>query len=491
MRSLLLALLLLTCLAPATRAAEQGRTPNVLFICVDDLKPMLGCYGQADVKTPNIDRLAARSVRFDAAYCNQAVCAPSRNALLTGLRPTTIGIYDLPTFFREGSRPDATTMPQLFMQRGWRTTSLGKIFHVGHGNHTDPASWSTPAWRPKAPMYAQRAGGSAADKGPAVESADVPDETYADGLIAMEAVGRLQQAKQKPAEPFFLMVGFQRPHLPFVAPKRYWDLYDPKSFLPDDLQSAPAGAPPYAPTKWGELRNYADIPDTGDLDADLQRKLIHGYHAATSYMDAQVGKVLDELDRLDLAQSTIVVFWGDHGYHLGDHGMWCKHTNYEQATRIPLMVRVPGTSKDGGAFKGLIESVDVYPTMCDVLGVPAPQGLDGKSFAAALKDPDGAPKEAAAFQVFPRSAKETGKGQLLGRAVRTERYRLVEWKKPGAPAESADIELYDFQTDPRETKNVAADQPDVVAKLRAILAGQGEAVAPIKAKAKKAPSENE
>jgi iduronate 2-sulfatase len=201
--------------------------------------------------------------------------------------------------------------------------------------------------------------------------------------------------------------------------------------------------------------------------------------------------VLDELDRLDLAQSTIVVFWGDHGYHLGDHGMWCKHTNYEQATRIPLMVRVPGTSKDGGAFKGLIESVDVYPTMCEVLGVPAPQGLDGKSFAAALKDPDGAPKEAAAFQVFPRSAKETGKGQLLGRAVRTERYRLVEWKKPGAAAESADIELYDFQTDPRETKNVAADQPDVVAKLRAILAEQGEAVAPIKAKAKKAPSENE
>jgi iduronate 2-sulfatase len=295
----LAAVLLAWFFAPATFGAEPAKQPNVLFICVDDLKPLLGCYGQASVKTPNIDRLAAKSVRFDAAYCNQAVCAPSRNALLTGLRPTRIGIYDLPTFFREGAKPDAVTMPQLFMQQGWRTTSLGKIFHVGHGNHSDPASWSTPAWRPQAPMYALRAGGSAANKGPAVESADVPDETFSDGLIAKEAIQRLQDAKQKPAEPFFLMVGFNRPHLPFVAPKKYWDLYDPKSFQPEENQAAPTGAPAYAPTKWPELRGYTDIPKTGDLDADLQRTLIHGYRAATSYMDAQVGKVLDELDGLD------------------------------------------------------------------------------------------------------------------------------------------------------------------------------------------------
>jgi iduronate 2-sulfatase len=193
--------------------------------------------------------------------------------------------------------------------------------------------------------------------------------------------------------------------------------------------------------------------------------------------------VLDELDRLDLASNTIVVFWGDHGFHLGDHGMWAKHTNYEQATRIPLMVHVPGSSKDGGAFAGPVESVDVFPTLCEVAGVPAPQGLDGRSFAAAIKDPADAPKEAAAFQVFPRTGKESGAGQLLGRAVRTDRYRLVEWKKASALAESAEIELYDFQTDPRETKNVAAEQPEVVAKLRAMLTEQGEALPQVNAKA--------
>ncbi|MBC7819987.1 MAG: sulfatase, partial [Planctomycetaceae bacterium] len=324
----------------ASLAAEK---PNVLLICVDDLKPMLGCYGDKTVKSPNIDRLAARSVLFERAYCNQAVCSPSRNSLLVGLRPQTLGIYDLGTNFRR-SRPDAVTLPQLFKQHGWRTEGLGKIFHVGHGNTEDPASWSVPHWRANVVAYAlpeskAKAGQTREEalfankpakdlpRGAAYEAADVPDNTYPDGALADEAIRRLQTAKQKPDEPFFLAVGFVKPHLPFVAPQKYWDLYDRAAFKPSEVRTPPIGAPSYAPQFGGELRQYSGIPESGPLNDDLQRTLIHGYHAAISYMDAQLGRVVDELDRLGLAQNTIIVLWGDHGWHLGDHGIWCKHTN--------------------------------------------------------------------------------------------------------------------------------------------------------------------
>jgi iduronate 2-sulfatase len=464
-----------------TRAAER---PNVLFVCVDDLKPVLGCYGETAVKSPNIDRLAASGVRFDRAYCNQAVCAPSRNSLMTGLRPTSIGVYDLETNFRVG-RPDAVTMGQWFKQHGYRTEALGKVFHVGHGNVDDAASWSVPHWAPKGGMYvleenqrgqmvkAAVAGRPPTRRGPAVEAVEAADDDFADGKVAAEAVRRLRAAKENSDEPFFLMVGFVKPHLPFAVPKRYWDMYDRSSFEPAAGQSMPAGAPDFAATPWTELRNYTDVPDTGPLSDDQQRELIHGYHAAVTYLDAQVGRVLDELDRLGLAKNTIVVFWGDHGWHLGDHGMWAKHTNYEQAARIPLVVRAPGLSQDGGVSRGVVESVDLYPTLCEVTGVPRPDGLDGASFAGALKDPADAKTKEAIFHVYPRSPK--GMGQILGRAVRTVRHRLIEWKKPGAKADSAMVELYDYQADPAETKNLADEQPDVVARLRAVLADQPEA----------------
>lgn len=478
--------LLAICFLIQSSLSDATEKPNVLLICVDDLKPVLGCYGDLRAKSPNIDRLAARSVRFERAYCNQAVCAPSRNALLTGLRPQSLGIYDLGTNFRK-SRPDAVTLPQLFKNNGWHTEALGKIFHVGHGNTEDPASWSVPHWKANVIAYALPeskaqsgltreealfANQSAKDlpKGAAYEAADVPDNTYPDGALADEAVERLKAVKDR-SNPFFIAVGFVKPHLPFVAPKKYWDLYSRADFPRASRQTPPTGAPSYAPQFGGELRQYKGIPDSGAIPDDLQQTLIHGYYAAMSFMDAQVGRVLDELDSLGLQKNTIVVLWGDHGWHLGDHGIWCKHTNYEQAARIPLLVSMPGQSS-GTKTSAFAESVDIYPTLCELAGVSAPKGLDGRSLASALHDPEMQTKDHV-IHVYPRNA--PGIGPVIGRAIRTERYRLVEWKKVGAAPETADLELYDYKADPLETENVAAKSPDIVAALRAILSQYPEA----------------
>jgi iduronate 2-sulfatase len=495
-------LYIISCLAIAhwNTGVSAAERLNVLLICVDDLKPLLGCYGDPVVKSPHIDALAARGVRFERAYCNQAVCAPSRNALLTGLRPQTLGIYDLGTNFRKAA-PDAVTLPQYFKQHGYRTEALGKIFHVGHGNQEDTTSWSVPHWRSAVVRYARKervkqgqtreealfanVPGERANKlpkGPAYELADVPDDAYPDGQLANEAIRRLEAAAEKPHQSFFIAVGFVKPHLPFTAPKKYWDLYDRSMFQVAERQTPPEGAPKFAPTSWGELRNYANIPDKGALPDDLQRTLIHGYHAATSYMDAQVGRVLKALDDTGLARKTIIVLWGDHGWHLGDHGMWCKHTNYEQAARIPLLVIDPREQSAGSHSSAMVESVDLYPTLCELAELPKPEGLDGASFARVLKVSTAATKKAI-FHVFPR-------GELLGRAVRTERHRLVEWKKPGAPAKTAIYELYDYEADPGETKNLATEHPNVVADLGGIIHARPEAKPQIQAgaAAKKGPA---
>lgn len=469
-------------------AAEPIRKPNVLLICVDDLKPVLGCYGDTLVRTPNIDRLAARGVRFDRAYCNQAVCSPSRNSLLTGRRPQTLGIYDLGTNFRSAGA-EIVTLPQQFKNNGYRTEALGKIFHVGHGNHEDPASWSVPHWKANSIAYVLPENGSQKGltreealfgnqpgdvgklpRGAPTEAADVADDIYPDGKIAVEAIRRLEQAKGT-EDPFFLAVGFVKPHLPFCAPRKYWDLYDPAKLPQPTRNTPPEGAPGFAPTTWGELRQYAGMPDKGPLTDEQTRHLIHGYYAAVSYMDAQLGKVLDGLDANGFGQNTIVVLWGDHGWHLGDHGMWCKHTNYEQATRIPLVVSAPGLAS-AAAAPALVETVDIYPTLCDLAGLPAPSGLDGRSFASVVKSPSAATKEVV-IQVYPR-------GQQIGRALRTARYRFVEWKKPGDGPESAALELYDYEADPAESRNVAASQPETVAELRKLLATFAEAKPQIK-----------
>jgi iduronate 2-sulfatase len=453
-------MLRMICLA-LTLGVAGAEPPNVLLICVDDLKPVIACYGDAHVKTPNLDRLAARGVRFERAYCNQAVCSPSRNALLTGLRPQSLGIYDLPTHFRKAA-PNAVTLPQHFMAAGYRAEALGKIFHVGHGNINDAASWSVPHDPGKATTYASKENqpppsdvkGPKAPRGAAFESAAVGDDTYVDAKIADKAITRLAAAKG----PFFLAVGFIRPHLPFVAPKKYWDLYDPATLPQPTVTAPPTGAPDYAPQFGGELRQYKGVPGKGPLPAAMQRSLIHGYYASVSYMDAQLGRVLDALDASPHAKNTIVVLWGDHGWHLGDHGMWCKHTCYEQATRIPVIVAAPGVAP--GVSTAFIESVDISTTLAALAGLP-PFRADGLSFEPQLRAPT-TPGRDHVVHVFPR-------GERLGRAIRTERYRMVEWAAHGNAKVPIEYELYDYTTDPLETRNLAATEPKILEAHKAIL----------------------
>jgi iduronate 2-sulfatase len=488
--SLVLAVLIA---APAAAAEVRGGRPNILFLAVDDLKPALGCYGDPIAKSPNLDRLAARGMLFQNAYVNQAVCAASRNNLMVGSYSTTLGIYDLRTNFRRAV-PDAVTLPQYFRQHGWRSEGIGKLFHVGHGNVEDPVSWSVPHFHDKVIDYALPAstGGGrltreeaffsnshlgqiqSLPRGAAWEAADVPDNAYTDGRIADEAIRRLDAARERPDVPFFLALGFVKPHLPFCAPKKYWDLYDRDALPLADRRTPPEGAPAWAGKTLGELNQYEPIPEQPPLSDDLQRTLIHGYYACISYVDAQIGRVLDELDRQQLAGNTIIVLWGDHGWHLGDHGMWTKHTNYEQATHIPLLIVAPGVTRPGSRTAALAETVDLYPTLCELAGLPkpiVPQSLDGRSLVPVLRDPTTALKDHI-IHVYPR--KRSGR-DILGRAIRTARHRLVEWKAPGASADTAAFELYDYESDPGETRNLAEARPDVVDELRRLLATHPEA----------------
>ena len=491
-RFVLVLLAVLTNVFPGL-AAER---PNVLLILVDDLKPALGCYGDSIAKTPNIDALAARGMRFDLAYCNQAVCAPSRFTLMLGSHSTSTGLYGLGSQLRQ-IVPDAVTMPQHFAKHGYRTESLGKVFHIGHGNHGDPDSFSVPHFHDKVIEYLDPAstnGGKltreeayftnqklgeirSLPRGAAYESPDVNDGEYADGRVATETVKRLQAAKarrEQDGTPFFIAAGFARPHLPFSAPKKYWDLYDPASLPMPQFEFLPTDAPGVAGKRGGEITNYKPVPEDRDAEysSELKRSLIHGYYASMSFVDAQIGKVVSELDRLGIAENTIVVLWGDHGFHLGDLGIWTKHTNYEQANRIPILISAPGVTQPGSSTTQLAESVDIFPTLAELAGLPAPTGpqpIDGLSLMPVLKD--GAKRvRDHAFHAYPK-----GK---LGRAIRTDRYRLVEWKNPGDADETAEYELYDYETDPLGTRNLAAAQPDVVSDLKAKLAAYPEPIDP-------------
>lgn len=490
-----LLILCVFCLACTVQA--HAAKLNILFIAVDDLKPALGCYGDPLAKTPNIDRLASRGIRFDRAYCNQAVCAPSRNNLMLGIRSTTLGIYNLETNFRQAA-PNSVTLLQQFMRHGWRVEGVGKVFHVGHGNHDDTNSWSVPFKPDKVVEYLlpensangqltreeaffsnQKLGQNRSlPRGAAWEVADAPDNAYADGRIADEGILRLRQARMNPEMPFFLVLGFVKPHLPFCAPRKYWDMHDRSRFPTAARTDAPAGAPPYASKTLLELNQYAPVPERPPLTEDLQRTLIHGYYAAATYMDAQLGRVLDELDRLGLQTNTIVVLWGDNGWHFGDNGAWTKHTNYEQANRIPLLIVAPGIAKPSSSTTQLAETVDIYPTLLDLAGLGKhhiPQPLDGLSLVPVLKDPATRIRDHA-YHAFPRQ--RAGK-LVIGRAIRTERHRLIEWKHPGAAADTGDLELYDYQEDPAETRNLANSQPKALAQLREILSRHPEAKMPI------------
>ena len=480
-----LVVLSLSALAVGTFVQDAIGRPNVLLILVDDLKPTIGVYGDSFAQTPNIDALAARGMRFVHAYSNQAVCAPSRLTLMTGGHSTSTGLYDLESQLRR-TIPDAVTLPQFFAQKGgYRTESLGKVFHIGHGNLGDPESFSVRHFQDKVVEYLLPESNRGRltreealftnrelhripelPRGAAFEAPVAADTDYADGRVAAEAVKRLHAAKKRLAQsntPFFIAVGFVRPHLPFAVPKRYWDRYEAAALPMPEYERFPVGSPVVAHKTGGEIAAYEPVPEDGSPGHELKRKLIHGYYAAVSFVDAQIGKLLLALDELDLWQSTVVVLWSDHGFHLGDHGIWTKHTNYEQASRIPLVIVAPDVTTPASVTLQLAESVDLYPTLAELAGLPAPQGpqpIDGKSLVPVLFDPEVRVRDHA-YHVFPR-----GK---LGRAVRTERYRLVEWRSTGKSNEDAEYELYDYTADPLETMNMVSSQPGVVSQLKAIL----------------------
>ena len=462
-------------LAVGEGTAAAADRPNVLFFAVDDLRPEDLASGSDLVKTPNIDRIAARGTRFDRAYCQQAVCSPSRSSLLTGRRPDATRVWDLETHFRT-ALPDAVTIGQHFKAHGYFVQGMGKIYHSGFD---DPPSWSTPWQTPKAPQYASpeavamlAASGSRDRKGrprgPAVEAADVPDDTYLDGKVARLAARTLADLKRR-GGPFFLAVGMAKPHLPFVAPKKYWDLYDPAAIYVPAFRQLPRRAPEFAGHANGELRSYAGVPKQGPIPEDLARRLRHGYYAATSYMDAQIGLVLDALEKEGLADDTVIVLWGDHGWQLGEHGLWHKHTNFELAVRAPLVISVPGQRAAGRRSSSLAEFVDIYPTLADACGLPIPTGLDGVSLRPILDDPGVVVRDVAISQ-YPRGGRDTGGRPLMGYSIRDSRWRLTLWRDR-SDGTIVERELYDEQDDPHETVNVAArpGNADVVRRLSAYL----------------------
>jgi arylsulfatase A-like enzyme len=487
MRRLVIAAVLLLAASPLAAAEAPKPGYNVLFVAVDDLRPQLGCYGDPLAKTPNLDRwVGDRGTVFNRAYCQQAVCSPSRTSLLTGRRPDTTKVYDLVTHFRD-KIPDVVTLPQHFKNNGYDVRGIGKIYH---GGYDDAKSWSKPWEGTKAPgfgpegqklMTKLRADAKAAGRdvsrvrGLPVEAPDVADDELRDGALARRGCELLRELKDGD-KPFFLAVGFYKPHLPFVAPKKYWDLHDPAKLPTASHPNPPKGSPPYAITNFGELRAYHEIPKTGPVSDEMARKLVHGYYACVSYMDAQFGRLIDELGRLGLKDNTVVIFWGDHGWHLNDHGQWCKHTNFEIATRAALLMSRPGQKAPGKKTDALVEFVDIYPTLADVCGLPKPDGVEGYSFAPLLDDP-ARPWKPAAFSQFPRGGKETG--PLMGYAIRTDRYRMVEWRQRNS-GKVVSHELYDHQTDPGEDVNIA-DRPEskgIVEKLSKQLAAGWKANAP-------------
>lgn len=411
--------------------------PNVLFIAVDDLRPALGCYGNEEVITPHIDRLAARSTRFSKAYVNSPVCGSSRASLLTGLRVKGERFVAWNCRVDEDA-PGEPTLPQVFREHGYRTISNGKVFH--HRNDAAERSWSEAPFREGglAWVWDFRAMGKVSERGrgPFVESAAVEDEAYGDGRLAAKTVADLQRLKEA-GEPFFLVCGFVRPHLPFNAPKKYWDLYDAEKLSLATNRFRPEGAPE-ALQGSNEILSYHQLGY--DRDEDFYHRLaIHGYYACVSYIDAQVGKIMQTLEELELMENTIVVFWGDHGFHLGEHTFFGKHNTLDGAIRVPLMVKLPGQAQ-GQVTEGLVETVDIFPTLVELARLPSPEGLEGMSFADLLRDPTREGKAHGYTRFYRQSA------------VFDTRYILSCFE--GSEGEADAFMLFDLQEDPQENRNV-------------------------------------
>lgn len=467
----------MTRLAGEIQASGVGRRLNVLFIMVDDLRPELGCYGHPTVKTPNIDRLAARGTVFTNNYCQVALCSPSRTSLLTGLRPDSSRVWSIGPHFRD-SVPNVRTLPEHFRENGYFTQAFGKVFH--NKSLDDAASWSAPLFVPAAQPYGpeemprvaaerkrleeMKAAGKRIDPvtgmplflirpGPSWEAPDVPDNYFWDGKVADEVISVL---KTRPDQPFFLCAGFIKPHLPFVAPKKYFDQYAPEDVVLPDFTERPKDAPDieFLVNEW--IR-YRDIRETGRVSDKKAAELIRAYYAATSYVDAQVGRLLDALDRLSLTDSTVVVLWGDNGYKLGEYGYWGKESNFELDTHVPVIISVPGQEHQGSACTALTETIDLYPTLCDLCGLTVPRHVEADSMAPLIGTEKSTWKTAAFSQFYRYNG-------YMGYTMRTEQYRYTEWMRfnPKPPPSLEDLphavsrELYDHRVDPEEHVNVAS-----------------------------------
>ena len=470
-----------------TACAAPAKPLNVLLLVSDDCRAIQGCYG-APALTPRIDQLAQRGLRFDHAYCQYPLCNPSRSSFLTGLRPDTSGITDNGTRFRE-HRPQTISMPQLFKQNGYFVARVGKLYHygvpkqIGTDGLDDPVSWEkvvNPRGRDcddEDKIYSIIAGEKAkvavgtGNYGATLSwlAADGEDIEQTDGKIAQEACRLLRENKDKP---FFLGVGFFRPHTPYVSPKKYFGLYPLEKVA---LAQLPAGDREGKP-----VCALTVTPPNYGMDEALQRTVTQAYLASVSFMDTQFGVVLDELERQGLTQNTVVLFISDHGYHLGEHGLWQKMTVFEEAARVPLIISAPGMKAVGKATSRLAELVDLYPTLADLCGLKAPVDLEGSSLRPLLDDPERAWKKGAFTQVIHglkggRLDGQKSKAKALGRSVRTERYRYTEWNKGQAGAE-----LYDHTTDPHELHNLANDPKAVavVQELKTILHDGWQAARP-------------
>ncbi len=476
--------LTLTTLSVSASVARAAERPNVLFILVDDLRPELACYGRSHVRSPSIDRLANEGVLFERAYCMVPTCGASRASMMTGRRPANNRFVSYMTR-ADHDAPDATTLNTHFLKNGYETVSLGKVFHHGVDNRhgwtgdkvwrprTGGMGYQLPANRELHRRGTKKAKNDRPNRGPPFESADVADEAYADGQIAAHAVSELGRLARGD-KPFFLAVGFYKPHLPFNAPKRYWDLYDRKTIRLPSNYGRPQGVPDAALHTSGELRAYAGVPRRGPVSDEMAHELIHGYYACVSFVDAQIGKVLAAVDRLELRRNTIVVLWADHGWNLGEHGLWCKHCCYETSMRIPLIVRAPGI-EGGKRTHGLTESIDLYPTLCELAGLSQPDHLQGRSFAPLLREPGREWKDAAIGR-FGR-----------GDTIRTQHHRFSLYTRPSG--EVLGRMLYDHRVDSDEDANLSEREKNaaLVRELTKMLrAGMGKpnATRPAKAKAK-------
>ena len=414
------------------RHVNAGGQYNVLFIIVDDLRPMLGCYGHPEMHTPNIDALAQRGTVFNRAYCQYPMCSPSRTSIITGLRPETTHVLNNSTDFRQ-SLPDVVTLPQYFKESSYHTQSVGKIAHLRQFQD-DENSWSVPSWRPTRTTF---------DIGTTSpwQTLEVEDDELVDGKIARRTVQVLQEIKQ---QQFFLAVGFSKPHFPLRVPQKYFKLYDPTTFELPASSMLPRDVPVRALTKSESLiRNYNLSSGREPVSDATTLALIRAYAAAVSYIDAQIGRIFAELDILDLAENTVIVFCGDHGHHLGEHGLWGKLLLFETALHSPLIVSIPQQIHPSTKTDALAELVDLYPTLCDACQLPIPVQLEGTSLMPVVEQPR-IPWKAAAFGHF-RGA--YGRGF----SMRTEQYRYTEW----GPYGSGGQELYDYYADPHETVNIA------------------------------------